>query len=722
MLTVKGVRKIISRESLSGIEKQILFGICISDQPPLAIDKVRHAGEVVAAVIANSPNEAEAAVKKIQIDIEPLPFFIDPIEAAKSDLLIHERNGTYKQLPSYVPMPNTNIFYKYQLKKGDFQDPFEQADVIAEIDDFDYPLVSHAALEPQGAFARWDTTGELHIWSSSQSPFVVRELLSEMFHLPMNKIHIHVPYVGGGFGGKSDYTIEPLLAVLARFVPGYHLRFVLTRKEVFIGSLLGRGMKGRMKIGAKKDGTFVGIEAEQYFSIGAYGDTGINIVLAAGHNCVGPYKFDNCNLKSFGVYTNTTPVGAFRGYGHPEGQFMVERLIEQLAIKLEIDPLTLRKQNFLKAGDTNSLGMTISNDNGSVMQCFDQMIKALDEKPLAHETEDYLYGRGYAALVKSPVQAANAASCVFLKFNEDLSVNVSVSAVEIGQGSLTVLGQIAAETLRIPVESVRVNYEINTQLSPYEWQTVASMTTMRAGNAIISASEKAIEKFKTNASYALNCTVDELAYDGKKVYKRDNKDHFIPLSKLVHGYQFPNGKTLGDPILTTGTSVVRDVTFPDLDTGQYQPYEWTFGAQGCDIQIEKATGKIKVLRFCTALDVGKVINPETAKGQVMGGVMQGIGQALMEKITYNSKGIMKTDNLLKYKIPSIKDMPEWICIFIENEQPNGPYGARPLAEHPVIAPPSSILNAIQSATGTSLTQLPATPDKVLKALEQRRNI
>jgi len=694
-----------------------LIGTCIFDQPPIAKYKVRHAGEIVAAVIAEDEKTALEAVKRIKVEYEPLPFVIDPIEAAsKNAPLIHEKNGEYEHVLTFVPVKNTNIFYKYQLKKGDYEDVFKNADVTVEAE-FEYPLLNHAALEPHGAVACWDLTGELHIWSSTQAPFVIREVMNHLFDLPMNKIHIHVPsYLGGGFGGKSDYTIEPLLAYLAKAVPGYYLKFVLTREEVFIGSVLGRGMKGHMKIGARKDGTLIGIEADLYFSDGAYGDTGCNVVLAAGHNCVGPYYFSNCNVRSYGVYTNSPPVGAFRGYGHPEGQFMIERLIEQLALKLNMDSKELRMKNFLKPGQTNSLGQTITEHNGNIRECFKKVIEALEKEPLPKEDENYLYGRGVAALVKSPVQTANASSNVMLKINEDLTVNISVGGIELGQGSLTVLAQIAAEVLKLPVENIRINPEINTQLTPYEWQTVASMSTMRIGNAIKMAAERAIQQFKNNAAQVLNCDPDDLTYDGNVISDGVKE---IPLQKLVMGYQFEDGHTIGDPIITAGSSVVRNVTYPDLETGQYQPYEWTFGSQGVDIRINKKTGEVKVLRAVTALDVGKVINPATAEGQIMGGFMQGIGAALMEKIEFDEKGIMKTNNLRRYRIPHLSDMPEFTCIFVENPQPDGPFGCRPMAEHPIIGPPPAIMNAIQDATGIVINSLPATSDKIKSALENR---
>ncbi len=717
--SIPGVLKILTGKTI-GIDPEHFYGTCIFDQLPIAFNKVRHSGEIVAAVIAESEKTALAAVEKIEVDYEELPFVLDPVDSiAEGAPLIHEKNGEYKHLPTFTPVPNSNIFFGYNLKKGNYDRVFDGADIYVE-GEFEYPLVNHVAMEPHGAIAHWDLAGNLHLWSSTQAPFVVREVLAGYLNLTMNKINIHVPSggLGGGFGGKSDYNIEPLVALCARFVPNYYLKFQLTREEVFIGTVLGRGLKGYMKIGAKKNGAFVGIECSQYYADGAYADTSCNVVLAGGHNCTGPYFFPNCNLKSFGVYTNTVPVGAMRGYGHPEGQFMVERLIENLALKLGIDSRKLRMKNFLKPGDTNSLNQPIFEHNGNVRECFQRVVDSLNETPLPGSNATHYYGRGFAALVKSPVQTANASSNVFLKVNEDLTVSISIGGVEMGQGALTVLAQLAAEKLQFSLDKIRINPEINTQITPWEWQTVASMTTMRVGNAILIACERAIEQFKVNASFHFQCDISQLNYNGKAI---NYKDKEFPLEKLVLGYQYPDGHTEGNPIQAVGSSVVRNVTLPDSRTGQYHPYEWTFGAQGCDVSIEKSTGIIKVLHFVTALDVGKVINPATAKGQIYGGVMMGLGHTLMEKIEYDTKGRMKTVNLRRYRIPKLSDMPEkFSCIFVETPQPDGPYGARPIAEHSAVAPPAAILNAIQNATGISFTKIPITSSVMVEALSRRK--
>ena len=237
-----GVRKVVTGQGCD-----VLFGACIKDQPPLAVDKVRHAGEGVAAVIAESEKEAEAATKKIRVEYEPLPFVIDPLDAIEKEApIIHEKNHLYDRVPGYPPEKNTNIFHHYHQVKGNVKKGFSQSDVIVE-EEFYYPLLSHVQMEPHGCIACWDTSDSCRIWASTQAPFIVREIIGHMFHIPFANIKVQVPYLGGGFGGKSDVSIEPMVAYIARFVPGYPVRLVLTRKEAFTSSLLGRGMKGKIK-------------------------------------------------------------------------------------------------------------------------------------------------------------------------------------------------------------------------------------------------------------------------------------------------------------------------------------------------------------------------------------------------------------------------------------------------------------------------------------------
>ncbi len=696
-----------------------LFGTCLWDQPPMAVDKVRHAGEAVAAVLARTPLQAQEALKLIKVEFEPLPFVLDPIEAARPDaVLIHERNGEYRRAEySVLPKKGTNIFHHYKLRKGDVAAGFQEAEVTAE-GEFEFPLSSHAAIEPHGAIVRFNLDGTIEAWASNQGPFVLRDVLADMFGVPTSRIRVRIPYLGGGFGTKSDVCIEPLVAYLASFVPGQAVRLILTRKEVFTGSFLGRGMKGRMKIGAKKDGTFTALEATLYFSDGAYGDTGWPIDTVAGHNCTGPFEFPHCRTDSYGVYTNHPPVGAYRGYGHPEGQLMVSRLIDMLARKLEITPFELMKKNFLREGRKNSLGQTITAAHGNLDQCLEAVREAVFSAPIPAPDDEYYYGRGVAAMMKSPKMAAHSSSVCHLTVSADGCFFLNLGGVEMGQGCKTVFAQMAAEVLRIPMEKVRIGIEIDTDHSPWDWMTVASMQTYRAGRAIVQACERAIEGLKANAAEVFGCEPDEVEYDGEGCRRKNDPEKKLSTGSLARGYIYPNGLTVGVPVDTSGSYRIQGVTDPDPESGTGNAAgSWTFGCQAAEVRIEKKTGKIEVLHFASAFDPGKVVNPQTCRGQVIGGVVQGMGATLMEKIEFRPDGNIKNANFGPYRIPTVEDIPRKQTVtFIETPNPEGPWNAKPVAEHPIVVVAPTILNAIRDAVGVEFYRLPVRPDDILNAL------
>lgn len=712
-----GVRKVVTGQGC-----KILFGTCLWDQPPIAVDKVRHAGEAVAVVLADTLNQAEQAARKIKVQYEPLPFVLDPIEAASDGApLVHERNGEYKRVEYVVhPVKGTNIFHHYKLRKGDVDKGFAEADVTVE-EDFEFPLSNHSALEPHGAICRFSTDGSIEIWASNQAPFVVRDVLADMFGIPTAKVRVHIPYLGGGFGGKSDVSIEPLTAYAASFVPGYAVKLVLSRREVFTSSLLGRGMKGHMKIGARKDGTLTALEAVLYFSDGAYGDTGWPVVTVAGHNCTGPYEFPSCKVDAYGVYTNSPPVGAYRGYGHPEGHFMIGRLMDMLARRLGMNVVDLMKKNFLCEGKRNALGQEIKASHGNLSKCLDEVVKAVfvGEKP--PEDDKYLYGRGVAAMMKSPKMATNAASTCYLQIGSDGSVFINLPGIEMGQGCLTVFTQMAAEALKMPIEKIRMYRNVDTQFTPWEWQTVASMQTYRGGRAILQACERAIALLKANAAKVFECAEDEIEYDGEGCFRKGHPETKLSVGSLARGYMYGNGLTVGVPVQTTGSYRVEGITEPDPETGMGNAAgSWTFGCQAAEIRIEKSTGKVEVLHFASAFDPGKVVNPKTCRGQIVGGVVQGLGATLMEKIEFSEDGTVRNTNYARYRIPRAEDMPKKLTVkFIETPNEEGPWSAKPIAEHPIVAVAPTIVNAIRDATGIEFTRLPVTPEDILKRLKEK---
>jgi CO/xanthine dehydrogenase Mo-binding subunit len=697
----------------------IFFGACgFLDQKPLAGDKVRHAGEPVAVVIADTPANAKRALSGIKVAYEPLPVLLDPMEAAKErKVVIHEDLGSYRHLPSYYPEPGTNVFHHYRLRKGDVDQGLKEAEAVVEAE-LEFSLSAHSALEPHGVICRWEGRDRVEIWSSTQAPFVLQQVLADMFRLPHSHVRVRVPYLGGGFGGKSDVTIEPMIAYAARSVPGYAVRFVCTRREVMTSTVLGRGMKAKAKLGAKKDGTFTAFQAELFFSDGAYGDTAANIVTVAGHNCVGPYAIDHCHVDSYGVYTNTPAVGAYRGYGHPEACFISERLADLMARKLRVSPFELRRKNFLCEGKKNSLGETIRDHNGNLFQCLDHVEKEIFSLPAPQGDERYLYGRGVASMMKSPKGSPNASSCCQIKFCEDASVQVNLGGIEMGQGAQQAMRQIAAEALKIPPDRIAVYQEVDTRHSPWDWQTVASMFTYRGGNAVIKTAARAIEILKQNASTVLGMSVEALDYDGEAVFVKADPGRKIAVKDLARGYMFENGLTVGEVAEATGGDRLPGVANPDPKFGMGAAGgTWTFGCQGCELRVDRKTGEVTIDKFVSSFDVGKVISPQMIRGQIAGGVVMGIGQTLKEKIELSKEGKITNATWVKYRMPRIKDIPGQHRVYcVETPEVRGPYGARCIAEHPMVAVAPAILNALQDALGHDFFHVPVLPGDIQKVL------
>ncbi len=719
------IRRIDTREAekcdgvlrvVTGQDCDIRFGACgFHDQRPLARHKVRHAGEPIAVVIADTVKNAKKALKKIVVDYEPLPVLLDAMASARNrDLLIHDKLDTYKHLACYYPKAGTNIFHHYKLRKGHIEAGFQAADVTVKAD-FKMPLSAHSAMEPHGTICRWQGRDKIEIWSSTQAPFIVQQVIADMFGLPHANVRVYVPYLGGGFGGKSDVTIEPLVAYAARAVPGYAVRYICNRQEVMTSTVLGRGMQGHAELGATHDGRFTAFRAELYFSGGAFGDTITNIVTVAGHNSVGPYAIENCHVDALGVYTNTPPVGAYRGYGHPEGCLMSERLIDMLARKLKMSPLDLRRKNFLSQGKTNSLGEMIHYYNGNLYTCLENVEQALFSTPKSEEDQDYLYGRGVAAMMKSPKGAPNAASSCQMKFCEDGSVHLNLSCIDMGQGAQQAMRQIAAEALKLPPEKISVYTAIDTQHSPWEWQTVASMFTYRGGNAVIKTAAKAIDLLKKNASLALQADTASLVYDGEFIFLKTDPDVKVAVKQLVRGYMGQGGLTVGEVAEATAGDRLPRYVEPDPESGMGNAGgSWTFGCQGCELRVEKKTGRVIIDKFISSFDVGRVISPQMIRGQIVGGVVMGIGQSLQEKIEFAQDGRITNANWKKYRLPNIYDMPgEQIVTCVETPDVRGPFGARCIAEHPMVAVAPSILNAIQDATGHDFFETPVTPQNLL---------
>lgn len=706
-----GVFAVLTGEDVPGP-----FGVAIADQYPIARKKVRYAGEPVAAVVAANERVAHEVLKLVKVEYEPLPFVISPKDAIEEEApIIHENLMNYHLAP-YVHPVGKNIYQHFKVRKGDIEEAFNRADVIVEADTW-FPYIHHVQLEPHCAIAQYNLDDSMIMYSTTQAPFVVQSCIQELHGMPLSKIQVIAPYIGGGFGGKSDITIEALVSCLAKAVPGRFVKLLLTREEMFIGTTLGRGGYCKYKVGVSKEGKILAMKGESYLGSGGNADYAVNIVTGMGLAGTGPYEIPNLKLDVYGVYTNTPPIGASRGYGHPEVHLPVERLLEKAARKLGIDPVEFRIKNLLAEGKVNGIGQAMKHENGNVVLCTQKVAEELYKYPKPDKGKNILVGRGMAAYMKTPCMPTNVQSSVYLKLNADGSVTLATGAVEMGQGTYTALAQIAAEALDIPYEKINVTNKVDTLISPYEWQTVASHGTWGTGNAILLAADDLKSKLKQSASKVFNTDVKNIKIDGDKLIYNDK---VLKWGDLALGYKNSDGSALTGPVMGEGHFVPKGVQNPDPDTGQGNAAaDWTFGCVGVEMGIDKTTGEIHLYRLLNTIDAGTIVNPHVARDQVLGAMTMVLGSTLTEGLVFSEdKGNIKNNNLVDYKIFGIEDMPEEVLIdFVQTPEESGPYGAKGLGEHGAVGPAPAILNAIYDAIGKDFYELPVTADKILMALE-----
>jgi len=699
------------------------MGLYVRDKMVIAKDKVRWAGEPVAAVAAESEEAAEEAVDLIDVEYEPLRPVFDVNEALDSSApLVHEDLSHYEHSPVFTPVPGTNIANIFKIRKGNIADGFKRAATIIE-NEFSMPQVSHAAMEPRACIAQYFPDGSTEVWTCAQSPFAVRYILSHALGIPLQKINVHVPHVGGGFGGKAGINFEPLAVLLSKFSGGRPVKLLLTREEEFTTAPLRQGFYGWIKTGVDANGKITAEQMRYIYDAGAYADYGVNIGRAAGYSCTGPYEVPNIHCDSITAYTNHPYGTAFRGFGHLEFLWAIERQMDMIARKISLDPVEFRLRNVLRPGSITATGEKLREDAGSVDQCIKAVTEAIGwgrkERPAGRGRAR---GIGIAALWKAPAMPPNAASSAIIKFNEDGSANLSVGVTEIGQGTTTSLAQMAAEELGMAVEKIRVVPERITDLTPYSWQTVASRNLFMEGKAVINAARDAKEQIFDMGAQALKVPKADLVLQNELVFPKGQPERGIPLQQFAMGYTYPNGTAIGGPVIGRGSYVPRGLTYLDLETGQGFPaLKWTFGAQAVKIEVDVETGEVKTLKVASAFDIGKAINPLLVRGQVHGGVLQSLSIGLMEGYIYNQEGSMLNDNFTDYKIARASDMPdEHIVMLIENPQTDGPYGARGIGELTMLSIPPAVANAIFDATGAHIFNLPMTPESVWKAIKEQK--
>jgi CO/xanthine dehydrogenase Mo-binding subunit len=714
---VPGVVKVVTGEDFPHT-----FGLYMKDRYIFARDRVRFVGEQVAAVIARDPRTAKRAARKVRVEYEELAPVLDLSEALKAGAtLVHPDLGRYECCPWFFPRPETNIAHWRKTRKGDLQKGFAEADVVLE-DTYTVPRYSHCAIEPHVIVGRFDRTGRLTLWSASQSPYTQRHVMAQALAplgLKHKDIRVITPYVGGGFGGKAGVSMEIIGAVLAMAVKGHPVKVRWNRAQEFYNTYQRQGMVARVKLGAKKDGTITALEHTMHWDAGAYVEYGANVVNAAGLSATGPYRIPHVKIDSVCVYTNLPCGGPYRGFGYSEFHFGLESHMTRIAQKLGMDPVAFRKKNAIAPDDTLPYGAKMNP--GSLEEAIDKVAAAINwgkkEKPSG---PGKVTGKGFAAFWKAPAMPPNASSAAFLKFNEDGSINIAVSGMEIGQGLMTVMAQIAGEVLTVPVSKIRVETP-DTDRNAYEWQTVGSHVTWSCGNAVRSAALEAREKIFDTVNRARGLKKETLYLEDEKVKSGDDPGLALPLKDFViDGIMVKDGTWRGGPIVASGmfmpefTSATGD---PETSQGGHPNVHYTVGAAAASIEIDTETGKVRVLKTALAADVGKAINPDLVQGQIFGGLLQGLGTVLYEEIKYGKDGRLLNANFTDYKIPTAMDVPDEIVpIIVETPQPDGPFGARGVGEHTMIPAPPIIANAVADATGLRIKSMPITAEKIALAL------
>ena len=676
-------------------------GLYLEDKNFLAVNTVKFCGEPVVAVAAETPEIAEAACELVKVEYEPLPVINNPMEGmAKDAVLIHPELHTYKVVPIFHPQAHTNISHHHIIRKGDADAAFKYAEEHPDeyyITEHEYhvPHVQHTPIENHIAVAQYEPDGKCTVWASCQSPYAVRQALSATFDIPLNKMRIISPYVGGGFGAKAGTTIEGIIIPLAMHSKGRPVMMEYTREEEFVNSYVRQGLYTKIKTAVRKsDGKFLAVQNDFYWDGGAYTEYGVNIVKASGFASTGPYEFDNVKTDAYCVYTNNPVGGPYRGFGMCEIHFGIEQNIDEVAKEIGMDPIEIRRVNGLAPGKSTGTGEIMKSCG--FLEALDQVAEAIQyDKPCDPPSGPHkVRGKGIAGGWKSPSQPTNAGSAAIIRMNEDGTFFLMTSGHDIGQGSDTALTQIAAEVLCCDPSKFTIRTG-DTDHTPYEWQTVASRITYCAGNAIKLAAEDLKEKL-------LDLAQIKLGYIKRELYLED-------------------GSGYGGPAIGVGTFTLPNNINYDPATG-YSPKPaafWTTAVAGAEVEVDTETGIIEVKKMVESCDPGHIVNPELYKAQVEGGMMQALGTVLFEELKLKD-GKVLNKSFVDYKIPTIDNAPEtFIAMGVEHPEETGPYGARGIGEPAMVPGAPAIANAIYNATGCRFTEMPITPERMLKALQEK---
>jgi len=674
------------------------YGHAVKDHPLVAIGKVRFVGEPVAAVIAEDELSAQEALEEIAVEYEELPPLLHVDAAlAPGALKIHDRDyrpGNFRGFDDQSIDIKGNICQEVHIAWGDVEKAFASAAHVAE-GEFYFPMIYAYAMEPYVAIADYDPKGKLTVYSSAQHPFMVRQDLADVFKLPLNNVRVVVPFVGGGYGSKSYTKIEPLVAACS-WKAGRPVKLQLSVEEAFL-TTRSDDARVRIRTAADAQGKLIARQATIHFDTGAYAENSPMVARKATNRIVGPYRIPNVQIDSYAVYTNTVPASSYRGLGAAQVTFPGESQIDELAEKLGCDPVQFRLMNLAHRGESiNPQARPIDADVPGDVREIAATLRV--DRPLPP-------GHGRSICCSASDAGAHPVTLAMVQVYGDGSVSVLSGSTEIGQGSHTVLAQIAAEEMGVPFEKVRL-VGSDTAITLFERSTGASRTTTLMGRAVLEACREAITQCKTMAAELLGVPQQDLIEERGGVRCGDQR---LTWPEILEKY-----------FQMQGCSIVGRAYLRRAGDLQAVPVFWEIGVVGVEIDVDEDTGKIRLDSLATIGDVGLAIHPAMTESQDLGAATMGMGVGLFEELVYDGQQLMN-GTLLEYRVPRFSDMARNIHLKLaQNQDGVGPYGAKGGGEGSVNPVGACIANALYRTSGVRIRRLPLTPERVWKALQEKK--
>ncbi|MBI4634240.1 MAG: molybdopterin-dependent oxidoreductase [Deltaproteobacteria bacterium] len=671
------------------------------DEHALARDKVHYIGDAVAAVVAVDKEIAEEAARLVHVEYEPIPAVFDPLDAIKEGApLIHDNL-------------KTNISASIHKEFGDVEKGFAASDYVFE-DTFFSQAVNHAPIEPHAALAAYDLqNGDLTIWSCTQIPYFLKRNLATTLLVPENKIRVIKPKVGGGFGQKIDMYAKDFCACWFAKELGRPVKFLYEREEVFQSTRQRHPMYLTVKTGVNKAGKILAQKITAYADGGAYNSTAPLMITLSCFFIMIPYRIENLIYEGYHVYTNKPVGGAMRGHGIPQARFAIERQIDLIAKRIGVDAAEMRVINAIRAGMPHPAGFIINTCGFA-----DSVTEAAKAIGWKEKRGKLPFGRGVglagASFPSGVANMAHLASGAVVQLSREGRVSILSGAADIGQGAETVICQIVAEQIGVPMEDVHIT-AADTGTCPLDAGTFGSGVTVRAGNAALLAANDVRDQLFSFVADRLKCKPDDLMTANRRIWVKGNPDAGMSLSDALFEYQYSNRPL---PIVGRGGWIppAEQPTSLLTKNGNFSP-NYSFMTQAAEVEVDLELGKVKVVKMVTVHDCGQPINPMLVEGQLEGSIMGGMGQALYEDSTC-IEGQQYNPSFLDYGFPTVMEMPEMGALHIDTDDPVGPFGAKEAGEGTQLAPAPAIVNAIADAIGVEFNRLPVTPQVVLEALKK----